>query len=558
MAGGLVACTGDLDQLPQDPNTLTPDKFAEDPMGYIGGTMAKCYSSLAVSGQYGQNGDSDISGLDGGTSQWSRVNYIMEEFPTDEAFWIYQDTGVPDMVYNTWGSSNLLIYGAYSRYYVHIAVCNDFIRLTRKLGDYGVSLTDAEKAQVDQMVLEARALRDLSYYYIISWFGRGTVAWDDAEYGDTPPQAESRAALYNKVVADLEDVLANFNESGVYGRIGKDAVEGLLCKYYLNAEVFSGSAAWDKCWSHAQNIIARHQGGGFQGSGLATDYLSLFCGTNDMFMPGGSLKAQNEILWGVPYDGTNTRPWGGTMYLIAAMACNNADKSLSDKFCNPSWYGLSASWGCLLTSEQFAKKFNFVNGESNDERVALWLTENAGYTMQNTNVKEWGNGYDPLKFTNVHCNADGTMPKFKDANGLTRIGVQPVDASQDCPDTDLPIIRLADVYLMAAEASLHGAGDQATGLKYANYVRQRAGINAWNAAEFTLSNILDERGRELYHECVRRTDLIRFNLFTGASYVWTMKGNDAGTATASYRNLYPLPSDVVSIYGDAMQQNPGY
>lgn len=246
------------------------------------------------------------------------------------------------------------------------------------------------------------------------------------------------------------------------------------------------------------------------------------------------------------------------MYLIAAMACNNADKSLSDKFCNPSWYGLSASWGCLLTSEQFAKKFNFVNGESNDERVALWLTENAGYTMQNTNVKEWGNGYDPLKFTNVHCNADGTMPKFKDANGLTRIGVQPVDASQDCPDTDLPIIRLADVYLMAAEASLHGAGDQATGLKYANYVRQRAGINAWNAAEFTLSNILDERGRELYHECVRRTDLIRFNLFTGASYVWTMKGNDAGTATASYRNLYPLPSDVVSIYGDAMQQNPGY
>jgi hypothetical protein len=189
----------------------------------------------------------------------------------------------------------------------------------------------------------------------------------------------------------------------------------------------------------------------------------------------------------------------------------------------------------------------------------LWLTEKAGYTKANGNVREWGNGYDPLKFTNVHCNADGTMPHFKADNGLTRIGVQPVDATSDCPDTDLPIIRLADVYLMAAEATLHGAGDQATGLKYANYVRQRAGLKAWNAAEFSLNNILDERGRELYHECVRRTDLIRFGQFTGSSYVWTLKGgNDAGTSIESYRNLYPLPADVVSIYGASMTQNTGY
>jgi hypothetical protein len=564
LTAGLVACTGDLDQLPKDPNTLTPDKFAEDPEGYISGALAKCYSSLAVSGQYGQNGSSDISGLDGGTSQWSRVNYIMEEFPTDVAFWIYQDSGVPEMVNDTWANNNGLIYGAYSRYYTHIAVCNDFIRMTRSLGEYGITPSDALQKDIEQYVLEARALRDLSYFYIIDWFGRAPIAWDDMAYGDRPEQAESREALYNKVVEDLEDVYANFPDSTpVYGRIGKDAVEALLCKYYLNAEVFTGTAAWDKCWSHAQNIISRHQGGGFQGSGLATDYLSLFCNNNNMFMPGGSLTAQNEILWGVPYDATNTRPWGGTMYLIAAMVKDAASADPTAEhggFCNKTWYGLNASWGCLLTTEAFAKKFNFVNGESTDARVALWLTEKAGYSITNDNVREWANGYAPIKFTNVVCNADGTMPLFTDSEtGLTRAGVQPVDNSNDCPDTDLPIIRLADVYLMAAEASLHGAGNQTDGLKYANYIRQRAGLAAWNAAEFSLDNLLDERGRELYHECVRRTDLIRYNKFTGTAYTWTLKGGvQAGGSLSDYRKLYPIPTNVMEAYGSSMVQNAGY
>lgn len=119
-------------------------------------------------------------------------------------------------------------------------------------------------------------------------------------YGDVPPQAESRTALYDKVVGDLEEVLAAWpeNQTVVYGRIGKDAVEALLCRFYLNAETWTGNAAYDKCWTHAQNIINRHKGGGFKNSGLANDYLSLFCGNNDMFMPGGSLSGQNEILWG--------------------------------------------------------------------------------------------------------------------------------------------------------------------------------------------------------------------------------------------------------------------
>lgn len=249
---GLASCVSDLDQLPKDPNVIQAPTFAENPKEYLGEVMAKCYSALAVSGQTGPNGDSDISGLDGGTSQWTRGLFMLNEFPTDECMWIYQDAGVPDLVQGNWGSDNVVVYGIYSRFYTHIAICNDFIRLTRDLGSYGIS-PDAELQQeIEQFVLEARALRDLSYYNVIDLWGRGVIAWDDMAYGEVPPQAESRTALYEKVVADLEEVLAAWpdNQSVVYGRIGKDAVEALLCRYYLNAEVWTGTAAYDKCWNH--------------------------------------------------------------------------------------------------------------------------------------------------------------------------------------------------------------------------------------------------------------------------------------------------------------------
>lgn len=569
---GMVSCTGDLDQLPKDPNVLTPDQFANNPKEYLGGILGKCYSGLAISGQYGPNGDADIKGMDGGTSQWGRVGFYLEDLPTDMAYWIYQDQGVPDLVQDTWGENNTLIYGAYSRYYTHIAICNDFIRLTRSLDDYGITVggsgaNSISQAEIDQFVLEARALRDLSYYYIINWFGRGVIAWDDMAYGETPQQAESRAALFNKVVADLEDVLTKFKDGQpVYGRVGKDGVEALLCKFYLNAEEWTGMAMFDKCWQHAQNIIGRHQGGGFENSGLANDYLALFCGNNDMFMPGGSLTAQNEILWGIPYNSQNTQPYGGTMFLIAAPIKDAAtDDQIGQGWCNKTYYGINSAWGCLRVRPEFSQKYGFVNGVSIDKRSALWLTEacDAGYPMQLEKLNEWnGCGYSGIKYTNVMARVDGTLPQWKDPQtGWTRVGIQPVDALNNFPDTDQPLIRLADVYLMAAESALRGAAgsDSGTALNYVNIVRRRAGLTNFNAAELTLDNLLDERARELFQENCRRTDLIRFGKFTGSAYNWTMKGGiEGGTSIPEYRKLYPLPTNVIAGYGSSMQQNPGY
>ncbi len=79
--GALGSCTGDLDQLPQDPQVLTPGNFASDPHGYIGGYLAKCYSGMALSGQKGA-GNSDITSPDAGMSCYNRAIFMANEFTT--------------------------------------------------------------------------------------------------------------------------------------------------------------------------------------------------------------------------------------------------------------------------------------------------------------------------------------------------------------------------------------------------------------------------------------------------------------------------------------------
>ena len=140
-------------------------------------------------------------------------------------------------------------------------------------------------------------------------------------------------------------------------------------------------------------------------------------------------------------------------------------------------------------------------------------------------------------------------------------GVKGSDPDGNFPDTDFPMFRLADVHLMYAEAVLRGGtgGTTAQALTYVNALRQRAYKGTRTAlATITLDNILDERGRELYWEMHRRTDLIRFKKFTTASMLWTWKGGvKAGTAVSDNLNLFPIPAaDVVA--NPNLKQNTGY
>ena len=129
--------------------------------------------------------------------------------------------------------------------------------------------------------------------------------------------------------------------------------------------------------------------------------------------------------------------------------------------------------------------------------------------------------------------------------------------------SDITLFRLADVYLMYAEAVLRNGegGDIGTAVEYVNAVRERAfGDDSGNigSGDLDLDFIIDERGRELYWESHRRTDLIRFGMFAGGGYLWSWKGESRdGLATDAKFNLFPLPDPDVNANPNLVQ-NTGY
>jgi hypothetical protein len=276
----------------------------------------------------------------------------------------------------------------------------------------------------------------------------------------------------------------------------------LLAKLYLNAGVYTGTDDYADALGAVEDVI---NSGAYS---LDPNYRHIFMADNN---------TSPEIIFAVPEDGLKTQTWGSTTFLIHA-ACGNT-MSNGD-------YGIDGCWwGIRLKPEAYN---NYAAG---DNRAGYFWTANQ--TVAVTSIGDFAAGIAAPKYTNVtSTGADGSHPTFV--------------------DVDFPMFRLGDAYLMYAEAVLRGGGGtRAQALTYVNALRQRAyGGATGNITdpELTLDFILAERGRELLWEAHRRTDLVRYGLFTGGGYIWAWKGGtEAGQATDPCLDTYPLPgSELVT------------
>jgi hypothetical protein len=196
-------------------------------------------------------------------------------------------------------------------------------------------------------------------------------------------------------------------------------------------------------------------------------------------------------------------------------------------------YGLGGNgWGGLRVTPQFVDKF-----EGGDQRATFFTK---GQSKEIVDISDFASGYAFTKFTNLK--ADGSM--LPDANSF--------------PDTDFPVFRLGDVYLMLAECEVVG-GVSCNGIAKFNEIRTRAGVGTYSKP--SKNDIINERARELAWECHRRSDLVRFGLLTTNDYLWSHKGMNSNVGTphaveAKY-NLFPLASsDCMS--NPNLKQNAGY
>ncbi|MGM9800572.1 MAG: RagB/SusD family nutrient uptake outer membrane protein [Muribaculaceae bacterium] len=536
------SCTGDLDQLPTDPNSLTNADFASDPDKYMDETMAGVYQQFTV---HGANNNSAVSGFDGGMSTFQRSAFILEELNSDEATWLPNDADYGTFQYGIVPANNRVILGTYSRFTVCVSMCNSFIQTVN--GGYFGSLNDAQKAKAEEYVRQCRVLRAGAYFYLIDCFGNVPYADESVLMGSIAPQLK-RAEVYAKVVEDLEAVSVEYgnNTTVEYGQVGKDVADALLVKFYLNAEVYTGKAEWAKCTAKAEEIIARHKGTGFKESGLAKNYSALFGANNDKYCAGGSSDV-NEIIWCIPQDATYATSWANSTFMIDAWIGEPKDGAAWN--CRKAWYNAGDAWKCMTARRQFVEKFDWNEDytESPDSRLRFWCHGAHGFNINNDILDQdhfGDNGFLAVKYSNWAFDEDGNIDEANSPAATTQVGA------------DYAVIRLAEIYLSAAEAILNGGGDKAKALEYVNYIRERAGLNAWNAGDLTAVSLQDERCRELYTENVRRSDLIRYGKWI-SGYTWNWKNNVKGGADFNSNfTLYPLPSSTVELAH--YDQNTGY
>ena len=527
LALSLSACMKDLDQEPIDPDSFT-EKDVFKNATEAKGALAKIYASLSLTGQKGPSGDGDIAGADEGSTGYTRMQFYLQVASTDEAIIRWSDAGVPDFHNMSWTPANTFNNAYYNRLGQQIAFANSFIDNAQAL---------ASDPEVGYYIAEARFIRAYAYYNVIDAFGKAPLV--TSSKADLKPAQNTRAELFNFVESELKDLEGKLKaaRANEYGRVDVVAAQALLARLYLNAKVYIGQDKYTDCITYAKKVIASSYSlNTTDANNNGTAYDELFLADNN------SNGAQNEFIFLASFDGLNTKTFGGTAFIIHGATGGNM---------NASSLGINDGWSGLTAPKEFVNKFEVSARNSNNEPTA-WKDKRAmfytdGQTYENTDLKDFTkSGYAITKFKNI-----------------TSTGAAGKDPEKKFPDTDLPLIRLAEVYLTYAEAVLRGGtgGDRTTALGYINQLRTRAYGNAsGNIADsnLTLDFILDERARELYWEGLRRTDLIRYGKFTGGAYLWSFKGGAAsGVAVPDYRNLYPIPQDARTA-NDNLTQNTGY
>jgi hypothetical protein len=527
LAAAVIGCT---DTVVQPKSTVTDANIFSDPNSYTQ-FIAKVYGGLALTGQQGPTNNSDIQQFDEGFSEYVRVWWQLNQLPTDETVVAWGDPGLPEINTQQWVSSNVWVTAMYARIFFQVGMANEFLRQTTdaKLASRGV--TASLKATIQTYRAEARFLRALSYYHGMDMFGGIPLVTENDPIGATAPKPVPRDSIYRYVVSELTAISSALPAPGPtsYGRATPGAAQMLLAHVYLNAAVYTGTAAYDKALTAASNVIG-------MAYTLAPNYANNFLADNN---------TSPEIIFAVPFDGTHTQTWGGTTFLVHAScggSMNNAN------------YGVNGCWwGLRLKPEayyryQAAPPAPFTGEPAGDLRAASFVGPTGGQNVVVNSISTFTDGVAAPKFSNKTSTggsgSDGTFP-----------------------DTDFPMFRLADAYLIYIEAYLRGGGGtQAQALTYFNALRQRAYGNTngnITAAQLTpgaaaLQLILDERSRELLWEGHRRSDLVRFGLYTTGGYNWSWKGGSAaGAATSVNLNLYPFPLNELSANPN-ITQNPGY
>ncbi|MHA7131138.1 RagB/SusD family nutrient uptake outer membrane protein [Algoriphagus namhaensis] len=358
---------------------------------------------------------------------------------------------------------------------------------------------------------ELKVLRAFVYLWLIDSFGNVPIITEESTGGN--PTNNSRAEVFAFIENSILDNADLLPQTDSKTNINFYSAHAILAKLYLNAEIYTGTARWADAEAAADVVLA----GPYS---LSSNFFSNFATRN-----GGS----TENIFTLPYDENNA---GG--FNLAQMTLHYVSQATFDLQEQP--------WNGYASLEEFYNQF-----DDEDVRKGSFLAgpqfASDGTRLRDISAEAGDPDGEPLTFTpeinmlapNAFRQAGVRVGKFEFANG-----------AGSSLSNDYPLLRLGDIILIKAEAALR-QGDAAEALTMVNMIRSRANVPALTAV--TLDDIFDERGKEMFAEASRRTDMIRFGKW---NQPWWEKGQ-----SEPFRALFPIPLPQINANPNLVQ-NPGY
>jgi hypothetical protein len=462
---------------------------------------------------------------------------------------------------HAWGYDDGFMNNPWDFCFSGVSTANRLIYQFQTLSDGGQVDAEVAKAYIGELV----AVRSFFYWQLVDLYGNVPYDNDFANALAAPPQVP-RATVYANIVSDLETAAPDLTQNvdgTTYGRMNYWAAKFLLAKLYLNAQVYSGTAEWDKTIAACDDII---NSGKYS---LESNYFANFNVDN---------SSSKEFIFAIPYD----------QIFFTGFNLNMATLHYGSQYT----YNLTSQpWNGYCTLEKFynsyedgdirkgdvgtldgpaVKRSNFVAGYQYTLAGALVIDDGADGADPDGKPLNFGNMGDLINGQPApQINELG--PQAWRQSGV-RIGKWEFQIG-GTPDmsNDYSVFRYADVLLMKAEALWRksGSATDAGALALVNQVRERAGLSDLTSLDGKLSfdlagpvvsggELFNERGREMFAEHSRRQDLIRFGLWESVAK-WVLPYHNVGDVlkSDSYLRLYPIPKTKLAANPNLVQ-NPGY
>lgn len=435
---------------------------------------------------------------------------------TDEAIIPYREGGlwwdngiwIQDHQHS-WDNTHDGVWRTYSFVMDGVTRCNQIL--------YQIKEANVEFEGSKKLEAEVKIVRAYLYLKGIDWF-RNLPLVTDFEDAELPSQVAPQVLFdfIEKEIKENLEFLEDAPNSQNYGRVTKAAAYTMLAKLYINAKVWIGTEMWKEALEACEHVIS------YSSLTLEEDYFKNFAVHNE---------SSKELIWTIPLEANITYSFplhNITLHTLSQQTFNILN------FC---WDGICAlEWLWDSYGENDVRRKSWLEGPQYDKAgKPLMVTS----TRQLTYTPFVGPIYNQL--SPALLDAGVRMAKWEYEDGL----------SYTAMSNDFPIYRLADIYLLKAEClmRMNGNNANAEALKYANLIRKRAGAEPYTETTLTLSELLEERARELCWEGHRRQDQVRFGTY---SKVWDNKSN-----TDSYRDIYPIPKKAMTTNAN-LKQNPGY